>query len=458
MQRLLAIAIVLGTALALSGVFASATHENDRPNSARIDAPDIRILETQRAATEMASEMATALAAVTGKFGIKPGAAKAATVQNGSAKPGIRMPAKIHFKPKPVTKPKAVTLGATGRKAARRVRAAGSGAKTAKKSAAGNGSKTIKKSPARIASARIAPAQTASASASASVSSSETSSTTVAVSGSAGSVGATRTANNDEATASAAPTVLRTPTDTCMGSSSAAGQSVDIGVSMATTWRDSNCILLKNARALLAQGNPKAAKNRLCMDDDNALAFEVVGEPCPRTLKSARLATEKLKKWNKGRTRSIAAIPTMTKSADTRTAIAPGGVRDFIANVGNRVLFGFDQSTVTPEAAKTLDKQAAWLKGHAQVTAVVEGHADSRGSDKYNLGLGERRAAAIRDYLIGKGVAASRVKTISYGETRPAAQGETETAWALNRRGVTFVLNADGKSRMTKLSAAPGPE
>ncbi len=103
----------------------------------------------------------------------------------------------------------------------------------------------------------------------------------------------------------------------------------------------------------------------------------------------------------------------------------------------------------------TLDRQAAWLKRHTKVTAVIEGHADARGPEKYNLALGERRAAAIRDYLIGKGVAANRVKTISYGETRPMAQRATEVAWAKNRRGATYVLNTDGKSHVTPLSAAP---
>jgi peptidoglycan-associated lipoprotein len=442
-QKVLAIAIVLGTALALSGVFASATHENDRPNIAGIDAPDIRLLEARHAA-----EAAREITAASGTFGIKPGKDAVAAAQGEDARPRPEMPANVHFKPK------TVTLGATGRKAARRVQPAAT-VKADSKAA----SKAETKSPTRIASAKPAPAAATTATANAGKSADAGAAVSVAASsasGSGGSIGATRSGSNDGAAASAAPTILRTPADTCMGSSSAAGQGVDVGVSMATTWRDANCILLKNARALLAQGNRRAAKIRLCMDDKNALAFEVVGEPCPRSLKSSRLAAATLKEWNKGRPRSIAAAPTRARSAETRNAVTPGSVQDFLANAGNRVLFGFDQFKVTPDAAKTLDKQAAWLKRHAKVTAIVEGHADARGTEKYNLALGERRAAAIRDYLIGKGIAPSRVKTISYGEARPAVQGETEAAWSQNRRGVTFVLNTSGKSKVTTLSAAPG--
>ena len=437
MQRLLAISIILGTALALSGVFASATHENTLPDNAIAVAPATGSLETAPASAAAAMD----ITAASGTFGVKPAEARTAKpVRDTGTSP--RMPAIIQFKPK------SVTLGATGRKSAPPARAAGTDNAAARKS------------PTRIASTTAPPATPASAASAGSStgprgSAGADTAAAVAASRSAGaSTGAARSSGGDAA-ASAAPTVLRTPNDTCMGSSGAAGQGADFGFSAGTTWRDSNCILLKNARALLAQGDPKAAKIRLCMDEDNALAFEVVGEPCPPALKSSQLAAAKLNQWNTGRSRSIAAAPTKTKSADAAPAIAPGSVRDFIANAGNRVLFGFNQYNVSPDAAKTLDKQAAWLKRHAETTAVVEGHADARGPEKYNLALGERRASAIRDYLVGKGVAAERIKTISYGEARPVAQGETEAAWSQNRRGVTFILNADGTTRAIPVSAAP---
>ncbi len=430
-QRVLAIAIVLGTALALSGVFASATHKNDRPNISGIDAPDIALLESRPAtaepATEMAAEVAIELAEASGKFGIKPGVIEAAA----TAEPRPKMPAKIHFKPTNVT------LGATGRKADKPEPAAGTD--DADRQAA-------RPSPTRVASATAASASTGAVAASAGKSADT--GAAISVAANSGAAGATGNGGNGAVAASAAPTVLRTPEDTCMGSSGAAGQGDNFGFSVGTTWRDENCIMLKNARALLAQGDPKAAKIRLCMDEDNALAFEVVGEPCPRPLKSAQLAAAKLKAWNKGRTRSIV--------SDTRAAPAPADIQDFLTSAGNRVQFGFDQYKVTPDAAKTLKKQAAWLKRHAKVTAIIEGHADSRGPEKYNLALGERRAMAIRDYLIGEGVAPDRIKTISYGESRPAVQGETEAAWSQNRRGVTFLLNTDGAAKSSSLSAAPG--
>lgn len=93
----------------------------------------------------------------------------------------------------------------------------------------------------------------------------------------------------DEAAASsAAPVFLTTSNDTCMGSSGIGGQGMNFGFSIGTTWTDSNCIMLKNARELKVQGHEKAAKARLCMDADNAKAFELAGEPCPQSLKTAQ--------------------------------------------------------------------------------------------------------------------------------------------------------------------------
>ena len=120
-------------------------------------------------------------------------------------------------------------------------------------------------------------------------------------------------------------------------------------------------------------------------------------------------------------------------------AVEPGTVQDFIVNVGDRVFFDFDKSTLSAKSQETLDKQAAWLTRISAATIMVEGHCDERGTREYNLALGDRRANAVKDYLISKGIAASRVKTISYGKERPAVLGSNEWAWSQNRRGVSTI-------------------
>lgn len=118
---------------------------------------------------------------------------------------------------------------------------------------------------------------------------------------------------------------------------------------------------------------------------------------------------------------------------------APGTQADLVVNVGDRVFFGYDRYDVSEEARATLDAQAAWLQRYPNLTVTVEGHADERGTREYNLALGERRANAVKNYLVSMGVNAGRLSTISYGKERPAVPGSNETAWAQNRRGVTKV-------------------
>jgi len=109
---------------------------------------------------------------------------------------------------------------------------------------------------------------------------------------------------------------------------------------------------------------------------------------------------------------------------------------------GDRVFFDLDKSVVTAAEAAKLDKQVAWLaqNENASVRVVVEGHCDARGTTEYNLGLGKRRAEAVKAYLASKGVSADRVDTVSYGKERPAVVGSDEAAYAKNRRGVTVVI------------------
>ncbi len=119
--------------------------------------------------------------------------------------------------------------------------------------------------------------------------------------------------------------------------------------------------------------------------------------------------------------------------------IRPGSQEDLVANVGDRVFFDFDSSSVRADQRPVLDRQGNWMKQYPDVQVQVEGHADERGTREYNLALAQRRANAARDLLVANGVAGSRITTISYGKDRPAALGSNEDAWAQNRRAVTVV-------------------
>ena len=120
---------------------------------------------------------------------------------------------------------------------------------------------------------------------------------------------------------------------------------------------------------------------------------------------------------------------------------APGSQQDFVVNVGDRVFFDSDSTELTAQSRATLDKQAQWLQLYSRYSFTVEGHADERGTREYNIALGARRAQAVRDYLISRGVEGSRMRTISYGKERPVAVCNDISCWSQNRRAVT-VLNA----------------
>ena len=94
-------------------------------------------------------------------------------------------------------------------------------------------------------------------------------------------------------------------------------------------------------------------------------------------------------------------------------------------------------STIREDGRKTLAKQAEWLKQYTNYPITIEGHCDERGTREYNLALGERRANAVRQYLVAQGVPAARLKTISYGKERPEVVGSDEGAWARNRVAIT---------------------
>ncbi|PPR78948.1 MAG: Outer membrane lipoprotein Omp16 [Alphaproteobacteria bacterium MarineAlpha2_Bin1] len=132
---------------------------------------------------------------------------------------------------------------------------------------------------------------------------------------------------------------------------------------------------------------------------------------------------------------SVESSQEQSKSAE----ILPGSQADLVSNVGDRVLFEYDSSDLTPEARRTLERQAAWLKRYSNVSVTIEGHCDERGTREYNLALGERRATAVSNFLVALGINGARIMTISYGKEKPVALGSNDTAWSQNRRGVTRV-------------------
>jgi peptidoglycan-associated lipoprotein len=130
---------------------------------------------------------------------------------------------------------------------------------------------------------------------------------------------------------------------------------------------------------------------------------------------------------------------TNTPPVATTSGIVPGSQEDLVANVGDRVFYDFNASNLRTDGTATLDKQAAWLAKYASVNVQIAGNCDERGTEEYNLALGNRRANAAASYLKARGVATARMSTISYGKDRPTAQGSDEQAWAQNRNAITSV-------------------
>nr|WP_321983492.1 peptidoglycan-associated lipoprotein Pal [uncultured Lichenicoccus sp.] len=140
-----------------------------------------------------------------------------------------------------------------------------------------------------------------------------------------------------------------------------------------------------------------------------------------------------------GENANTGAASGMGASAAPTGAAAPGSEADLVANVGDRVYYALNESNLSSDAQGTLDRQAAWLARYPQVTIQVAGNCDDRGTEEFNIALGERRANAARDYLVSKGVSAGRITTISYGKDRPTALGDDEQSWQQNRNAITAV-------------------
>jgi peptidoglycan-associated lipoprotein len=158
---------------------------------------------------------------------------------------------------------------------------------------------------------------------------------------------------------------------------------------------------------------PSPTPEPAVVEDDTSIVEEDVSEPVTETLVSEEVSTE---------------LP-----EDLALLNARGYLED--------VFFETDRFDLSPEARGILAKNSNWMLTYPSVEILVEGHCDERNTREYNLALGERRANAVRDYLMSLGVDPYRVRTISYGEERPFAMGHTEEAWRLNRRS-HFVITA----------------
>ncbi|PPR16935.1 MAG: Outer membrane lipoprotein Omp16 [Alphaproteobacteria bacterium MarineAlpha9_Bin3] len=112
-----------------------------------------------------------------------------------------------------------------------------------------------------------------------------------------------------------------------------------------------------------------------------------------------------------------------------------------LIEVGDRIFFGYDESTITDESAATLQQQYQFLIRNPDLSITVTGHCDERGTREYNLALGERRASAAKNYLISLGISSNRISVISYGKEKPSVEGHDETAWTQNRTAITFINN-----------------
>jgi peptidoglycan-associated lipoprotein len=141
-----------------------------------------------------------------------------------------------------------------------------------------------------------------------------------------------------------------------------------------------------------------------------------------------------------GGTSGTTGVTTGSTTSEALPGPVEGSQEHLVVEVGDRVFFAFDRSDLSAEAQATVEALAAWLKLFPAVTLTLEGNCDERGTREYNLALGERRANAVRDYLIALGIDPNRLTTISYGKERPTVLGSNEAAWAQNRNTI-FVVN-----------------
>jgi outer membrane protein OmpA-like peptidoglycan-associated protein len=199
-----------------------------------------------------------------------------------------------------------------------------------------------------------------------------------------------------------APSLTATQ-DTCMGSRTFGVQAMDVGFSFATVWRDAQCRRVKNARQLFLLGYREAAVQLLCMDDEVREAMRRAGTPCEGVVRLIRLEPE--------------------------PEPEPPPLLSF-----DDVLFDFDRATIRADALPILEPLFEMLRNDPAMSIEIEGHTDWVGSDAYNHGLSQRRAQAVVDWLVSRGIARERISAAGRGESEPIATNATAAGRQLNRR------------------------
>jgi peptidoglycan-associated lipoprotein len=159
------------------------------------------------------------------------------------------------------------------------------------------------------------------------------------------------------------------------------------------------------------------------------------------TKKSVKTTTESSTEKKAAETQTADPIEKLDALMQGDVYIGSDTVGELASGVPDRVFFATNETILTTASRETLRKQAAWLRQNSDVTVVVEGHADERGTREYNLALGERRANAAKDYLMTYGVSSDRIKVLSYGKERPVDSGSNPLSWSKNRRSVTVKAN-----------------
>ena len=187
----------------------------------------------------------------------------------------------------------------------------------------------------------------------------------------------------------------------------------------------------------------EGAKMNLSKILKNAFLVVVVGlivTACA-TKKSVKTTTESSTTTKAAETQKADPIEKLDALMQGDVYIGSDTVGELASGVPDRVFFATNETILTTASRETLRKQAAWLRQNSDVTVVVEGHADERGTREYNLALGERRANAAKDYLMTYGVSSDRIKVLSYGKERPVDSGSNPLSWSKNRRSVTVKAN-----------------
>ena len=152
---------------------------------------------------------------------------------------------------------------------------------------------------------------------------------------------------------------------------------------------------------------------------------------------------------------SFRATEETSPSGTEISKVPPGSPQDFFVNVGDRVFFNENSAELSDTARETLDKQAAWLLKYAARSVTIEGHADERGDKAKNLAIGNRRAQAVRNYLLSRGILAERLKFVSYGRDRRISTCNDISCWSQNRRAVTVLDGSADIASPTSTPAAP---